>query len=308
MVRTFDWLPTSSTDRLVILAGSLGFTLAAWYLFFAPVTLSYDQTAAPVATVKMEGKIRRRHARVLQWEDLSREAPVFLRDILYVPEGATAEVTLHDGKKIVLAPESLVQFDDITIHEIEISLWDKVQKVAQAKPKVFRLMPLPKPPKAGALPDTFGLSMLQQDLGQRLEAIRKVEFKALEVKKVAMPPRFSLKNLPDYDVLLASPLNGSKIALNGERWMKMAWSPVPLINITYELLMSRDPNFKQTIPHQTQSTSVNVQFQDAGKYYWRVRVRRANETVTSAVSEFEMVVPRGVAGKKPGQPIAPSSH
>lgn len=301
MVKTLDWLPTSGSDRVIIGVGSLLATIACWFLFFAPPTTDWESTSPEIGEVHAQGKIRRRHARVLQWEDISDESAVYLRDILYVPEGATATVVMKDGKQIQLAPESLVQFDDITVHEIEISLWEKVQQVARAKPKLFRLMPLPKPPRAGALPDLFPLITAFEDLTQRLEAVRKASLaigKPPALEK--MPRSAALRDLKEFDVQIVNPADGEKLQLNGERWMKMTWTPIPLIGVTYEILMSRFKDFRQTIPHQTQSTSVNVQFQDPGKYFWRVRVRRGAESIQSPVSIFEMV-----PGKAPnGRPIA----
>jgi hypothetical protein len=178
---------------------------------------------------------------------------------------------------------------------MEISLWDKLKEQEQ----VFRLLPLPKPRKAGDLGDTFGMRLEFEDLKQRLDLLIHKPVELAAGKKVP-PFHFSLKQLADYNIELLSPTQGQRLSLNGERWMRMAWTPVPLIGTTYELLMSRDPNFKQKIPHQTQSTSVNVQFQDPGKYFWRIRVRRGTESVISDVHEFDMVLPSvgGTAGKR----------
>jgi hypothetical protein len=292
-------MPSSGSDRWILTLGLLFFLLSGWMLFFYPFGSEWDGSSPVVASVHTDGKIRRRHAQTLQWEDLTDQEPIYLRDSVYVPSGSSADVTLKDGKTVSLAPDSLVQFDDITISAMEISLWDKLKQ----QEKAFRLMPLPKPPKAGDLTDTFGLRLQYEDLRQRLSAIL-TKAMALGSAKSIAPYHFSLNRLDDYNIELLAPFNGQHIALNGERWMRMAWSPIPLIGTTYELLMSRDPNFRQKIPHQTQSTSVNVQFQDPGRYFWRVRVKRGNETVISDVHEFDMVLPVGSGAAPKRAPAA----
>src|SRR4051812_36575473 len=54
---SYHWLPTSPSDRWILLGAALLFFLAGWMVFFYPFGLEWQSNAPIVASVTTQGKV-----------------------------------------------------------------------------------------------------------------------------------------------------------------------------------------------------------------------------------------------------------
>ncbi|MHB8873645.1 MAG: FecR domain-containing protein [Myxococcaceae bacterium] len=96
-------------DALLSLAALAGALLSAGLLMgHAPGPRLGEQASAIAEVSFASADIRRRPARSLSWEDVSRGAVVHEQDSIFVPPGAAAQITFHDGSRLEIDENSLV--------------------------------------------------------------------------------------------------------------------------------------------------------------------------------------------------------
>lgn len=269
-----SWLPEEKGDRTILLFASLGLVAVLYLLFFynphGPLS-----NAVEVGTLRTDSMVRRRHAKTLYWHDLRREGIIYLRDIVYTPKDSMAIVTFKDGRTLELKPDTMVQFDEITVDGIQITLFDL---------SLFRLIPYPKVDRSNTLPDPRPLELRQGEFTARLTDKIKGPINLAKLRKIDLSP-FILNRLSDYLVVLLRPEN-KVYNLKANRWLQTLWTPVPVDGVLYELQVGQDPAFKRYLAHRPKKNKLLVQFESTGKYFWRVKAHKDDEFVFSETGGF----------------------
>jgi hypothetical protein len=170
------------------------------------------------------------------------------------------------------------------------------------------LLELKAEPLTIALPQhRTKLSQLLEDLGP-LE-VRLSDIRSRTLKSIFEPPtlgrafpmspnNFALNKISDFEIRLIEPAT-DRYNLRAYRWMKMAWTPVPVEEVQYTLEVSKDSRFRKMLPHKTRTNKLLVQFDDEATFFWRVRANKGDDEVLSESMSFSMVL-RG--GKTPSLP------
>lgn len=286
-----SYIPATWNDRFLVLGALVIFALALfWLINYEP--FSHGPGAAKVVgIVSTDGPIRRRHSGTLAWSDVDGESEIYFRDIVYTPSNVVALVKLEDGREVPLPPDSLVQFDEITVSNIEISLRETARKEG-----VFRLIPLPKTQVSRFLPDPMGLEMLFDEIKQRT-------FKGLDRPLVTHPPipvseataEFQLTEVQDFELKLITPVSFGVYKITTDQWLTMRWTQVPLEGISYQIEIARNPEFRRRLSYNSAKNQVNIQIDNPGLYYWRVRALREDLVMISPTWQFEMSLRGGVS-------------
>lgn len=287
--------PREKRDLIVVAVASVVLSIVLYFLFFAP-SISWLQNAKQVGKIQTNGTVRRRHGGNLAWGNIKGSAPVYLHDIVYVPKGTEASVTL--GQKTVPLPDdTMIQFDEdfTTGGNFEIKLLEI--------PKVPAL-PLPlKITKLGnLLPDVHPLELRLSELKAR--TLEKV-FAQLNLIRIPPLERYeapAVLTIEDYEIRLILPEN-ERYNLKANRWMKMAWSKLPFPDVTYHVEIGKEADFRRVLAHETKKTQFSAQFDDEATYYWRVRGERAGKQVTSPASKFVMTIRGGKSQRQPALAI-----
>lgn len=291
-------------DRALLVLALVLFIFSAHGLYFSQKPTGLDPSAIELGNLVSNGKIKRRHAKSLHWQTVSGENKVFLRDIVYTPKDSTAEFRWGNGHVLNLEPDSMVQFDEVTLDKIEIQLIEgkvkshpniKARMIVQKKEAPMRLLPYPKSDKFKVGIPKFELLKGELDaLDVRLEKIASATLLPFETLKTIKEEK---KSLTDYTAKILAP-NKEKFSLARNKWIQLKWQKIPLQGITYTLEISREPSFGRFVSHQTEENTLSIQFEDAGIYYWRVKVIEAGKTLVSKVATFSMVTsPEGKVDK-----------
>src|SRR4051812_11392375 len=61
-----------------------------------------------VGALRVEGRVRLRHARSLHWDEVRGEEAVYVRDVIYVPQGSRAWIMVGSRRQVELDPGSMV--------------------------------------------------------------------------------------------------------------------------------------------------------------------------------------------------------
>jgi hypothetical protein len=277
-----SYLPQTKGDRALVVGAAAVFALAFRILWFYEPMSHGPGSAVMVGSVSTNSAIRRRHAGTLAWSAIEKQGEIYFRDIVYTPAGTLATVTLKNGKVVPLPPDSLVQFDEVTVANIEIALRETAKKK-----DVFRLLPMPKTAQNRLLPDPLSLELLFEDLENRMKAQMNQPQKPMVVVK-SPKLEFKLDTLADFQVKLALPRDRGVYNLQRDSWFTMSWSAVPLENVKYILEIARNPEFRKKLPFTAEGNNLQVQLQNPGAYYWRVRAVLKDQVLTSETRTFEM--------------------
>lgn len=275
-------------DRLLVSAALLLFGFALHRLITHRPAYEGPGGLVAIGSITVEGAVRRRHAGSLAWSEIEGEGDVYMRDLVYTPPGIAATVRMNDGREVTLPPDSLVQFDEITVSNLEITL----REITEPKRQVFRLVPLPKAKRSATLPDIGGLEMLHAELMKRYAGEVKSPATLTRARAVARNPDFALNKLSDYEIKLHFPADGAGLPYTRETWTKMAWSAVPVPGVTYQIEMSLKERFEKKVPYESRTNSLEIQFEKPGKYYWRVMAAGPGGIMTSETRTFTLF-PRG---------------
>ena len=227
----------------------------------------------PIGQLQTEGWVKRRHAGTLQWEQISASDTVYLRDTIYTPFNTQATIQLKDKRVLELEPDSLVQLDDINKGQLQIALLygDSMPKPMEAL-NDFQLRR--KPLLAIPIPLETGTASLESRTKKALSD-------ALGVETVAAAPALPVLPRPqfrDYIVQLVSP---TPRTVSRNATVTFAWTPIPIPDAEYELNVSRDPAFKQSLWYPLKTNQVQADLMIKGDYYWRIKARHGLEETLS---------------------------
>jgi len=276
----------SKTDAFLLLVGMLC-TLLFSFLIFGPTQTHFDASGLSViGSLETPTGVKRRHARALAWEEVRKTIPIYTKDLVYTPPQSSAEVKLGDDKILVLEPDSLVEFEAITQESFDIVLLQgsgtiksgSNEKAIPLKLKVVAPMEF-KSDKVLSLPqfyvDVETWSKAQSEYFTRSYSLPLLTPLA-EVKKIE--DQLNL-NLTDFilELLPATQLKDSGSSSLEGPWYELAWTRIPLANITYELEISRTPQFNRLIQQNLRKTRVPAQFLEGGDHFWRVVAKHKNQ-------------------------------
>jgi hypothetical protein len=307
------FLPDSFTDKVMLIFAGFLFLFVVYAFFLISPENAIQQDGKPLGKLITSGKVQRRHAGSLHWTTLSDSGTIYLRDTVYTPKGTTAEL-LWENKRLKLEPESMVQFDEITLERIRTVLLEGNQAKALTsydilpkKEEAVRILPYPKITRTPTLVSDLAIQeKYLEPLNQRLLQVLGRTISFAPVFPVARHS-FTLDRLSDYQVKLLEPTN-QNYNLAANPWMKMRWLPIPINFLQYELQIAKDPKFRSMIRHATKKTELSVQLKEAGTYYWRVRAVRGRESLVSFTHEFSMQYKGGVVAapqRQVGSIVAP---
>jgi len=286
-------LPEDPKDRILIWVSIVGLVVVFYLLFFWE-SYSAFKGAKVVGILRTDRMVRRRHSRTLHWHDLKRQDTVFFQDIVYTPKDSQATVTFSDGRTLDLKPDSMVQFDELTVDGIQITLFDSGEKQKENR-EFFRLVPYPKVVKTNLLTDPGPLELRQSEFGDRIKKHMGEPVGLARLRKVGKVP-FALDRLTDYQVVLLRPEN-QVFDIRVSRWIQALWTVIPLGSVKYELQMSQDDSFGEFVTHKAKSNQLVVQFENPGKYYWRIKAIRGDEVSYSKAGAFVMSRSNGVKSR-----------
>lgn len=272
-------------DRMLIVLALVLFGFALYRLVNYIPSYEGPSGLVSVGKVEVDGVLRRRHAGSLAWTEIRGEAELYLRDLVYTPTGVIARVTGLDGRSMTLPQDSLVQFDEVTVSNLEITL----REVAEPKRQVFRLLPVPKAQRSASLPDPLGLEMLFTDINKNFMRYQALPAPRLEAaRKVAKAQDIKFDQVGDFELLLHYPHPKQVLAYAKDNWVKMAWSPVPITELNYEIEVSVGDKFAKKVPYQSRTNFLEVQFEKPGRYFWRVAAATAKGKLVSETREFTL--------------------
>ena len=125
------------------------------------------------------------------------------------------------------------------------------------------------------------------------ERTRKALSEELAVQPVApipAPPTLLRPEFHDYAVQLVAPSHRS---VSHNATVSFSWTPVPVPDVQYEINVSRDPDFKQSLWYPLKDNQVQADLMIKGDYYWRIKVRhgfRRNTLRIKASTDRRQVV------------------
>lgn len=276
----------SLQDKILILIAGIAFLITGYFLFFG-MPRSWFANMQVIGQIETSGSIRRRHSGTLSWQSLKGTNQIYLRDIVYVPKDQSASVKFG-SRSFTLPPDTMVQFDESSIDQFEITLLELKTNSAPLA------LPVHKANLSNLLPELSSFELRLSELkGRTFSSI----YEAPQLAKAfpMLPNQFSLEKISDYEIRLVEP-QPERYNLRAFRWMKMSWSPVPLEGVTYVLEVSKDSRFRRNLPYKTKTNKLLVQFDDEATFYWRVRGTKGNDETISEALSFTMVI-RG--GKTP---------
>lgn len=282
------------TDKILLVFAGLLFAASVYGLIFYGGRPNVNPDGVALGTISTRGKIKRRHAKSLYWETFTGNSTVYLRDIVYTPKNSVADFRWGQDQSLRLEPDSMVQFDEITLDKIEIQLIEGKVKaganvksgvVVKEKKDAVRLIPRPKikQPSIQSI-SVEGFEASFRELEKRL-AVALQKHPALEKTKPVKMPQIASLQLSDFTLKLVSP-GHERFNLSRSKWVKMKWLPLPFEGLRYRLDISRENSFQRSVSHETGRDSLSIQFESTGTFYWRVQVTDGKSEVVSATSEF----------------------
>lgn len=290
-------------DKLILVGAVVLFLISTGGLYFSQKATGLDPNAMELGELVTSGKVKRRHARSLHWQSFSGRSKVYLRDIIYTPKDSSAEFRWGGDQVLKLEPDSMVQFDEVTLNRVEIQLIEgKIKRdphtkgvLVREKQETIRLIPYPKTKGF-----QFGLPSYDT-LKKEIEALDKRLAEVLTNSKLipfdSKIAKLDVASLSDYTVALLEPAQ-DKFNVNKNKWLQLKWKPIPLKSVNYQLEMSREETFERFVSHETTESTLAIQFEDPGNYFWRVKATAGNKTITSPVWKFSMVAAGGKETEK----------
>jgi hypothetical protein len=275
-------------DRLLVIGATALFCFALYRMVNYRPDYEGPGGLVAIGEVKTDTAVRRRHAGSLAWSEIEQQGPIFLRDLVYTPPGVVAEVVMEDGRHMPLPPDSLIQFDDITVSNLEITL---KELATPKKPPVFRLVPLPKTKQSVALADPIYLELEHSGLAKK-NALSRMRGIILQGLKKLKPVSGEFEKVDSYEVKLAYPETGLNLPFKAGSHTKVVWTPIPNKNINYVVEFSLKDNFQNAIPFASKTNTADVSLDKPGKYFWRVTAIGKGAIVKSETRIFSLY-PKG---------------
>ncbi len=275
-------------DRLLVIGAAALFCFALYRMVsYRPV---YDGPGGLIAIgeVRTDTAVRRRHAGSLAWSEIDEAGPIFLRDLVYTPAGVTAQVVMSDGRTMPLPPDSLIQFDDITVSNLEITL---KELALPKKTPVFRLLPLPKAKQSVALADPIYLELEASGLAKKNALSRMRGIILHDVKKLRVVSQ-EIEKVDSYELKLVYPDSGLNLPFKAGATTKVVWTPSPNKDVHYVVEFALKDNFEKAIPFASTTNTAVVSLDKPGKYFWRVTAIGKGAVVKSETRLFSLY-PKG---------------
>jgi hypothetical protein len=292
-------LPQETTDRVTLVIALLIAFLTAYFLFWYQSEFQWTEGLNRIGIMKSTRSLRVRHAKSLRWGNSQTESDIFLKDMVYIPSGASAEFAWND-KKFILDPETLVQFDEAMLDSLEITLLEGNLKMDPESARFFNVVK----PEAKTLlfdktaitylPDINPLVLKHSELTDRALTMLQKQL-LLEPTRAVLSPKLFLNRLSDYQIVVRSPKKGL-YRFSEKEWGNFEWIEVPLKGVKYELEMALDEDFKKSVKTKALTNVAQVLFEQPGKYYWRVNAGKSVELIQSEIEIFEL-------NEKDGEPI-----
>ncbi|MSP19677.1 MAG: hypothetical protein EXR74_08915 [Bdellovibrionales bacterium] len=279
-------VPEEGGDRRTIVVALLIALITGYVLLFYGNELGLGEGAVAIGTLQSVRPIRIRHAKSLQWGTGRTEFTIYLKDSIYTPKNTTAVFYWKDNK-IIIDPESLVQFDDASLEKLEITLFEGKIKIDGDSSKGISINKKSTEKSIGFikdsrafLPDVNPLILKQSELSARSLDVfgKKLE---LEPLRAVINPKFTLNRLGDYQILLKTPVNSKTYLYSANSWVDFSWHSLPLENIDYVLEISSTSGFQSIIKRKALEDNGMVLFESSGEFYWRVVANRRVEMITS---------------------------
>ncbi|MBI1862304.1 MAG: hypothetical protein HYR96_15425 [Deltaproteobacteria bacterium] len=286
---------------MLLSVGILGIVVCSYLLFFYTPKSIIEGTTV-IGKIMPKGTIRRRVARSLHWENLTEPATLYLRDIVYATKDSSATIELEAGKKFDLMSDSMIQLDDVSSDSINITLIEGQVKgpdaasVSVKKEVKFRMPAYP----------TRGVSSLATAPPIDIFELRASEYLArvsdtlkMKSRRLAMRELASMKKTEPLDRLtffvieLLKPEN-IRYNLRANHWLEFIWTPIPLENIKSTVELSRNNDFRSKLSALSKGSTLKLQIEEEGTYYWRVKSERGKEVAYSPVGEFHMSLRSGM--------------
>ena len=289
--------PEEKQDRLILVLALLIAIATGYFLFVYDAEFRNPEDAVKIGLIKTESSVRIRHAKSLRWGTAHNEASIYLKDMVYNPKGYPAEFVWKD-KKFILEPETLVQFDEAHLDNLEITLLDGKIKtepesarfftVAKIKPKTI----LFKQNEIVYLPEINPLIIKQSELAARTVEVveRKIQ---IEPEHGVIVPKLYLNQLADYQLLIKTPLEKTYRHLERE-WISFEWVPLPLNEVKYRIQVGVDDNFDDNVGTETKNSFAQILFEQSGTYYWKVSALKKSETINTETRKMVLSPTEGV--------------
>jgi predicted secreted protein len=293
---TKSLFPATWWDRFLILIAGCVFALCFYLLIHYQSEVRSPGSELRIGTIQSIQPIRRRHAGSLAWVEVEGLNEIFLRDIVYTPIGVRAEVKMKDGRTALLPADSLIQFDEITVNNLEISLQQHIEE--KREQEKFHLIPMPKIQMNQSLSSLSPLEVELEELTAKLEALT---HKRLALQPfIPLPLEDALNDLEEYSVKPISPLNGEKYNLQDSKWLTVKWSRVPVKGVVYNLEISQGVHFHKKVSYSSTKNSLRFQLPDPGVYYWRVSAKAGEKNIVSQINSFTLSLRGGIQEKSQG--------
>lgn len=281
-----DYIPHTLGDRLLVLGAAICFGLSLQYLVNDQPQLHAPDASFKVGLIESQGLFRRRHAGTLGWAQLKGQAELYLRDIVYTAPGTVAVVKMQDGRVVQLPPDSLIQFDEMTVRNLEVVLKDQIAEKKQRL--TFQLIPLPV---STQLPDVVTSRELESTMGKLLAKRREIAGQQTEIKPiVAFNTESGLDKLTHFKIEAVTPVNNDTFRISTSDWLTLRWTPVPVNDIRYYIEISQTPTFLKRLTLVTYGNEIKMQVNNAGTYYWRITATQGRKQVVSGSNYFNVAL------------------
>lgn len=167
----------------------------------------------------------------------------------------------------------------------------QLQKRVQAQPLILRSSELSSFGSAQrvTLPD-LSLAPIMTDLEnlmKRADKFARRRVASIKSMKLEIPPNPEF-GLMDFVVNLIYPASDSTVNPTDSGWVQLEWSPIPVADVTYEIQLSTDREFKDPMTFPTHSNSARMQVSAPGNYFWRVIARKNGTERSSRIASFRM--------------------
>ncbi len=280
-------------DRTLILLGIIISLIFFYYLFFYRAPAPDTSEFPPIGVLHNKKTVEMRHGNSILWSDKSGTSTIYLNDLLYVPLGSEATVTISkaedlgvpENTEFYLPGGTFARFDAVGLSSLSFTLWDTPQ-FWMAPFYSYDLLPLPDP-----TPLKQAAEALTADLIPLLS--HELHLKPINSHLISMLP---LDRLVYYSIILFYPAHGASF-IQSSRWLETAWSYIPLPGTQVVVSISRDRHFYRELFYQTHhgNNIILLQFSSRGTYYWKVTASYHGEKIESAPSFFSVSAHKGIA-------------
>jgi len=289
-------LVESQIDRLLVSLGIALAFLAAGLLLFNSAESGLMEGLEPIGKLVTVNGVQRRHSRALSWSKIIREDKLYPKDMVYTPPNSSAEVFLNTSEKLILEPESMVEFDSVTSGTFNVVLVQGIAKIQSEKNKETKVLvkeepvtavaPVVKrPPMPMLFVDVPSWEKKQVELFEG--ASRSLQLSSLLPEKpFSQLAEQANQSLEDFSISLGPAT--TILDENKSLWYILKWSKIPLPGIVFEFEISREESFRRSIKQDLiTQRMVEIQLAEPGKYFWRVKAKGANSQIESNTGILE---------------------